>query len=367
MSTKLRGRVLLRRGNQRPSLYSACILGRRLSVRPFRSDCRSSTCHQGAQVDPAKTLSVRLRRYHAFGGGKCTIVQERLPPMEPNPPAPNSGDPNAGTAVLVQGDRVSITDHRVPDNVTKHDLSNRLFVRLIAKGRVFKDVNFSYSIFDTCYLRDCTFDSCNFTGCRFSGSNCYGSKFTGCTFDYSWFERTLLDDSILRGGCPGHDNLKMKFARTLRMNFQQIGDARSANKAIQIELDANRSDLSKAWRSNESYYRKRYTGISRIQVFFKWLGIQVMDVVWGNGESLLKLIRMTVLLLAGMAVVHVILCGDTNLMESYWSAATVSPQVFFGATTPAEYPTGYLTAILLVRLIMFGLFMSIVTKRLNRR
>ena len=52
----------------------------------------------------------------------------------------------------------------------------------------------------------------------------------------------------------------MKFARTLRMNYQQLGFAESVNKAIQIELQATEIHLYKAWRSNEAYYRKKYAG-----------------------------------------------------------------------------------------------------------
>ena len=47
----------------------------------------------------------------------------------------------------------------------------------------------------------------------------------------------------------------MRFARTLRMNYQQLGDARAANKAIEIE--ATEIHLHKAWSSKQSYYRSK--------------------------------------------------------------------------------------------------------------
>ena len=44
-----------------------------------------------------------------------------------------------------------------------------------------------------------------------------------------------------------------------------------------------------------------------------------------------------------------------------------APQVFLGTRTPSNYEGPYLTAILIVRLIAFGFFMSIIIKRFNRR
>jgi hypothetical protein len=81
------------------------------------------------------------------------------------------------------------------------------------------------------------------------------------------FERTFVDNDILNTGCPGFENLKMRFARTLRMNYQQLGDAKSANKAITVELQASEVYLHKAWQSNESYYRKKYGGLSESRRF----------------------------------------------------------------------------------------------------
>ncbi len=268
---------------------------------------------------------------------------------------------------MVPSNRATVIDERVCADILGATLENRLFLRLVAKGRTFQNVKFKYSIFDTCYLRDCKFDSCDFTGCRFVGSNLYGTKFVGCRFDYSWFERTLLDNSILDTGCPGLDNLKLKFARTLRMNYQQIGDSQSANKAIRVELEAQQSDLYKAWHSNESYYRKKYTGLLRARMFTRWVSFKILDIVWGNGESPWKLIRTACILLAGLAVIDATFYNDWHLVGSYVSGLAKSSEVFFGTLTPSDYPSWYLTIILISRLIMFGLFMSILTKRFSRR
>jgi uncharacterized protein YjbI with pentapeptide repeats len=93
-------------------------------------------------------------------------------------------------------------DKQVIADISGVDWSLRLFTRLSAKRKRFTNVNFKYTIFETCYLRDCTFDSCDFTGCRFSGTNFHGSTFEGCTFSYTHFERTNIDPSVLDTCCP---------------------------------------------------------------------------------------------------------------------------------------------------------------------
>jgi uncharacterized protein YjbI with pentapeptide repeats len=93
--------------------------------------------------------------------------------------------------------RVESKDKIFCANVDESKLTNYLFIRLVAKGKKFTNVDFKYSIFDTCYLRNCHFDSCDFTGCRFIGTNLTGSSFAGCKFDYVNFERTLVENDIL--------------------------------------------------------------------------------------------------------------------------------------------------------------------------
>lgn len=269
--------------------------------------------------------------------------------------------------MLSDSHRTHQTDKKFDVDVSSSQFMNQLFVRLVAKGRRFAKVDFKYSIFDTCYLRNCTFDSCDFTGCRFVGTNLLGSSFSGCKFDYSTFEKTVVDNDILDSGCPGHENLKMRFARALRMNYQQLGDAKSANKAIAVELQATEVYLHKAWHSNESYYRKKYAKWKRAKAFIDWAEFKVLDLIWGNGESALKLLRATLLCIFLMALIDVMAFGDPQHLNSYRQAFVEAPQVFLGTLSPSHYPNAYLTAILIVRLIAIGLFLSIIIKRLNRR
>jgi uncharacterized protein YjbI with pentapeptide repeats len=169
-------------------------------------------------------------------------------------------------APLTGSGKIISVDQKFSNNVDGGKYSNHVFTRLVAKDKRFTNVNFRYSFFEHSYLRDCHFDSCDFTGCRFTNTNLAGSKFSGCKFDYAYFEKTLVEPAILETECPGYENLKLRFARTLRTNFQQLGDAGAANKAMNVELDATATHLSKAAWSKESYYRKHYVGWGRLEI-----------------------------------------------------------------------------------------------------
>lgn len=263
--------------------------------------------------------------------------------------------------------RIKIEDQKIDADLNDANLSNRLFVRLVAKERRFTKVDFRYCIFDTAYLRQCIFDRCDFTGCRFTGTSLYGSTFAGCKFDYTTFERTIVTTDLLRSSCPSLENLKLRFARTLRVNYQQLGDAQAANIAIHVELDATREHLWKAWYSNESYYRHKYSGWKRIKSLLDWIAFKLLDWIWGNGESAWKLLRAVVILLFFIALRDVFISRDPSQLVSYFAAAKEAPQIFLGTISSPNYSPGYLATIVLCRLVAFAFFMSIIIKRFNRR
>ena len=269
--------------------------------------------------------------------------------------------------MLIDSGRQTETDKKFDANASDVAFASRLFVRLVAKDKSFTRVDFKYSIFDSCYLRGCKFDSCDFTGCRFVGTNLHGSKFAGCKFEYATFEKTLVDANILDTECPGHENLKSRFARTLRMNFQQLGDAAAVNKAMRVEMDATAIHLHKAAWSNEAYYRSHYAGWWRITAVAEWLEFGALDFVWGNGESLFRLIRFVLVVLGFITIGDVATAGDPGRVASYVSSFIRSFEIFFGTLTPDGYGKGYLAFITCLRLVVVAFFISIIFKKFNRR
>jgi len=263
--------------------------------------------------------------------------------------------------------KIEEKDKKVTADIVGENLQNRLFTRLVAKSRRFERVDFSYSTFDAAYLRKRVFDSCTFVGCRIVGSNFHGSTFTGCKFEYVTFERTIVDFDDIVNNAPGVENLQLRFARTLRTNFQTLGDAVAVNKAIALELKATEVHLKKSWCSRESYYRYKYKGLPRVIAFARWTEFKLLDFLWGNGESTFKLCRSLGLLVVFVAIVDIMVTGQFSSGLAYFGALTKSPQLLLGTMSPGYYAKGYLAFLVFLRLIAIALFLSVIIKRFNRR
>ncbi|MBK1630296.1 hypothetical protein CKO31_05945 [Thiohalocapsa halophila] len=264
--------------------------------------------------------------------------------------------------------RVLCTDRAISQDLQRANFRNYQFLRLVAQKKRFENCDFSYSEFDAAYLRRCVFEDCKFIGCRFSSSNLSGSQFLGCDFEYATFSNTLIDPEVLEFGLPGRENLQLRFARALRINYAQIGDTQAANKAIQCELSANRVHLFKAWASRESYYRKHYRGFKRFRHFLEWLSFIILDFSWGNGESWLKLFRTIAIVVAAIGLGQVYYLGDWKVLSDYREALLAAPGIFLGVdNAPQGYSSMVLAGIAATRYILFAFLVSILVKRLGRR
>lgn len=284
------------------------------------------------------------------------------PALETAPAIPPA--PAVHAESLPMSNRKEFKDRRCDRDYSNEKWDNLLLTRLVAKGRKFVKVNFKYTIFDTCYLRGCRFEDCDFTGCRFVACNMHGAIFVGCNFDYTTFERTLVDENILNEGCPGSENIRMRFARSLRMNYQQIGDAIAVNKAVKTELEATGTHLSKAVWSRESYYRKKYNGLERFFMWLKLLNFRFLDFAWGNGESLIKLFRSICVFLI---IIFVIDMSYQDNIDGIYQSALRAPQIFLGVNSPGYIPGLWLAFFVFVRLVVFGMFTAILVRRFSRR
>jgi hypothetical protein len=258
--------------------------------------------------------------------------------------------------------RVERKDKQLRVDLLQATMSLELWDRVSAKERHIERVDFRYTIFSNCYLRGCQFVECDFTGAFFVESNLRGSTFEGCKFDYARFSRTLVTHSIIDRSMPGYENVQLELARSLRANFGQIGDTEGANKAIVAELKATRVHYHKAAWSSEAYYRKKYAGWSRAQMIGKHAAFVVLDWIWGNGESFTRVTITTAGVLCVLA---------WSIYQSGWPisrAVSTSVPLFFGVTAiAAGLPFWIQTLAAVSRFVLFGLFMSVLIKRLARR
>lgn len=276
------------------------------------------------------------------------------------------------SSVLKEDDREKISDRLVDvsskkvenDQTTFH---RKVLTRLSAIKVTFKNVSFYQTVFDTCYFNNCVFDSCSFVGCRFVACNLNQSTFPGCKFEYAIFERTQVDDDILNSA-PERNNLKLKFARTLRMNYQQIGDAKAVNRAIIVELEATDIFLKESWSSNSDYYRKKYVGLSRIWQLAKWIEFRALDFIWGNGESVTKLLRSIIWVILGVAILDMIYTPGEKPFTDFLQSFFTAPALFLGVKPlPDTMPPMMSACIAALRLLGFAFLTAILVKRFGRR
>lgn len=272
-------------------------------------------------------------------------------------------------AQFVAGNKQIITDKYVPKSVEYEGTAFKLkiFQRLNASKITFKNVSFQHSVFDSCYLPHCVFDSCDFTGCRFIGTNFNQSSFHGSRFDYATFERCQVDSDILRAWLPKEDNLKMRFVRSLRMNFQQIGDAKAVNEAITLELEATARHLLASWWSEDVFHRNKYPGLRRIGQFWAWVGFWILHFIWGNGESVLALLRSIILVMAAIAIFEANSGPGPATIFSYLNSAKVAPAIFLGVEQFSVHSTFAASIVVATRLIAISLLTALLAKRFGRR
>lgn len=270
---------------------------------------------------------------------------------------------------LSKGNRETITDAYVPRDVSDElrAFSLKVFIRLNAKNITFRNVSFAHGILDGCYFRSCVFDSCDFTGCRFIGSNLHQSTFPGSRFDYATFERCQIDDDILTSYTPREENLRMRFARSLRMNYQQIGDAKAVNKSINLELEATAKHLLESWLSDSPYHRKKYPGLRRVVQFLHWIEFWVLHFVWGNGESIFKLLRSIAIAVVAIAIYDAGSLTSQATVSDYWESLKLAPGVFLGTVDRAHHSIGAAAAIVATKLVALSLLTALLVKRFGRR
>jgi hypothetical protein len=257
-----------------------------------------------------------------------------------------------------------VIEHKeIVSDVRNADLSIREFSRVFAVGVAFFDVSFKQCDFANCYFRNCRFIRCNFTGATIKESNFRGSQFEECDFRYTSWEKTILDENFLDICLPSEENLARDLARSLRVNFSQIGNYEGVNKAASIEVNLTGQHLYNAAYSRQSYYRGKYKGWSRISHVINHAWWKALDLLWGNGESILRVA------LSGLVVVII---AALSLMRDH-SSIIVSDALwlafsgFWGIQGGTKLPDSYTVTLNIIRFIMFGLFMAILVKRLSRR
>lgn len=256
-----------------------------------------------------------------------------------------------------------IEDKDLPAGLRDTDLSRKELCRVSAVNQVFTAVTFKQCVFSACYFRNCRFVRCDFTGADIKESNFRGAQFDECIFKYTTWEKTLIDERFLDTCLPSEENLARDLVRSLRVNFSQIGNYEAVNKAASIEVQLTGQHLYNAAYSRQSYYRAKYKGLDRVKHALQHLRWKSLDLLWGNGESILRVVLSGVVVVLVAAAVYMREVPAASFLEAIFGAFGHFWGVQFGALMP---PT-YVVVLTILRFVLFGLFMAILIKRLSRR
>ena len=120
----------------------------------------------------------------------------------------------------------------------------------------------------------------------------------------------------------------------------------------------------------------KYGGVKRrTEQFYKWLKVSALDFLWGNGESLWRLIRFNLIIFAILTLYDVLQRSISNAFEIFEVFMVKVPSNYFGLIINDDngenyfqyYPKWISLVLVITRLICFGLLMSIIIKKYNRR
>lgn len=253
-----------------------------------------------------------------------------------------------------------LEDKLITGDVLSESFAQRELIRVHAVKVTFTDTSFKQSVLSACYFRNCTFIRCDFTGAQIKETNFRGAKFQDCKFLYTSWEKSQVEEKILESCLPAEENLARDLVRSLRVNFSQIGNYEAVNRAALIEVELTGRHLYNAAYSRQSYYRQKYKEWDRI-----WNGLgharwKFLDVLWGNGESLWKIVRSSA---------FVILCAaafNWNPKTEFIGAIKESFLQFWGVGVTVM-PENIAAFLVITRFVFFGLFMAILIKRLSQR
>jgi uncharacterized protein YjbI with pentapeptide repeats len=256
-----------------------------------------------------------------------------------------------------------IEDKEFVSDVREEDLARKVLCRVFAVGKNFVDSSFKQADISDCYFRNCRFIRCDFTGVKISKSNFRGSQYEECKFHYSTWEHTHLDEEFLDNCLPSEENLARDLVRSLRVNFGQIGNYPAVNKSASIEVALTGQHLFHAAYSKQSYYRSKYKGWDRVSHGFRHAKWKALDLLWGNGESLSRVVVSAVFCI----VVWAALLAWQFPQFTWPGSLDVVARAFWGVSTTPPFPGDQLAALTALRFMFVGLFMAILIKRLARR
>lgn len=284
-------------------------------------------------------------------------------------------------AKLISPDAVSVSG-RVLSGVSlndsslqSHSLLQCRFIRCGFKGTTFKDCTFNHSRFSDCYFRKANFHRVSFIGCEFRNCKFDEAVFDNCQLDHAEFSNCSITYKQVLSSLPRYENVLWRLARNLRVNAQNRGEADESRAFLLVELHASeRYNYRKAFDWDDRYYGHKYKPLERVSALKEWSASKIGHVLWGHGERPIYVLRMSLLIILGFAVLYIWKGVFSNFPPSYvwledlgYSFAAFA-SASYGNIAPANGLTRFMSAVeSVLGLVLFGFFVSALYRRISKR
>jgi uncharacterized protein YjbI with pentapeptide repeats len=195
-------------------------------------------------------------------------------------------------AMMPESGKLLLFSDQQQDNFKKSQatITASSFIRLGMKEAVFKDCSFTQSNFEDSYFRKAVFKNVCFTGSSFRFCNFDKASFQTCDFRYCNFFHCKLPKDEIISCLPPEPNLRRDLARNLRANYEMIGDKKSADTFMDIEIQAYEDELKAIFFSKTDYYKNHYNLLNQILAGAKFLVSNLSGKFWGYGHRVGRLI-----------------------------------------------------------------------------
>lgn len=269
-------------------------------------------------------------------------------------------------SVTQEYQKVEVRNREFHDSVVNADLSKGIYAHVYAVRIKFERVNFEKSSWTNCYFRNCQFIDCDFTGCNFKESSFKGSEFKNCNLRYTFWDKTLIDESILDSCRRAEENLTRDIVRALRVNFAQLGNQDAVNKAILMEIELTGAHMLNIAKSKQEYYRRkteRSTVFQRLLFWLHYIWWLFVEVLCGFGERPER-VFIWIMLTPSIALLILQFCDHS---KSYLDCFLQAHEIFWGLKSTSPLPSIFSMILIGCRFLLLSVFTASLVKRLLRR
>lgn len=265
------------------------------------------------------------------------------------------------------GDENSVVEHK--------SFRSRYFFEVAGNLVHFRNCDFSYSVIERCYFRSAIFENCKFVGAKLLESSFRSASFTGCDFQYTTIHRSNVPVADLIRNLPNFPNVRREFLQQLRANAVSVGDSSHINVLVAKELEAERDYWRAATKRSSEYYERKYSSIEgRVRARWHSIVLAVDKFAWGHGESIFQLAITTTVVLVFLGLIRWLLLAvggvaDLRLGE-LGQSIRFTWQVFLDLPLEPTALDGqqiWGSAVLLMRYLSIGLFISVLFRKLSKR